>query len=158
MLAEAKAVAALAKAGHRPLRTIVFAAWDAEEPGLIGSTEWVEEHAAQLQQHAVAYLNTDGYSRGFIQVGGSHVLERFFNQVIEDVDDPISGLSLKERRRAYDMVYAETDKLKTEARERQDLRIDPLGSGSTSRPFAPRHRLHNLGFGRRRRRQLSHPV
>ncbi len=141
MLAEAKAVAVLAKSGQRPLRTIIYAAWDAEEPGLIGSTEWAEHHADELKKHAVAYLNTDGNSRGFIDIGGSHVLERFFNQIIEEVDDPRSGLSLKERRRAYDLIYAETDKLKAEARNRDDLRIYPMGSGSDYTPF-----LQHLGI------------
>jgi hypothetical protein len=88
MLAEAKAVAGLAARGHPPLRTIMYAAWDAEEPGLIGSTEWVEDHATELQKHAVAYLNTDGYSRGLVEVGGSHTLELFFNQILEEVYDP----------------------------------------------------------------------
>jgi N-acetylated-alpha-linked acidic dipeptidase len=141
MLAEAKALAFLAKAGERPLRTIIYAAWDAEEPGLIGSTEWAEHHADELKKHTVAYLNTDGSSRGFIQIGGSHILERFFNQIIEEVDDPRFGISLKERRRAYDMIYAKTDKLKAEARDRDDLRIYPMGSGSDYTPF-----LQHLGI------------
>src|SRR5690606_19908380 len=85
MLSEAKAVAALAEGGSPPARTIVYAAWDAEEPGLIGSTEWAEHHADELREHAVAYLNTDANSRGFVSIGGSHVLERFLNQVADDV-------------------------------------------------------------------------
>ena len=141
MLAEAKAVAALAKAGQRPLRTIIYAAWDAEEPGLIGSTEWAEHHADELKKHAVAYLNTDGSSRGFIYIGGSHILERFFNQIIEEVNDPRFEMSLKERRRAYDRIYADTDKLKAEAGDRADLRIYPMGSGSDYTPF-----LQHLGI------------
>ncbi len=141
MLAEAKAVAMLAKQGHRPLRTMIYAAWDAEEPGLIGSTEWAEHHADELKKHTVAYLNTDGTSRGFIAIGGSHTLERFFNQVMEDVKDPRSDLSIKERRRAADRIYAETDKLKDEARDRADLRIYPMGSGSDYTPF-----LQHLGI------------
>ncbi len=141
MLAEAKAVASLAARGHPPLRTIIYAAWDAEEPGLIGSTEWVEDHAAELQQHTVAYLNTDGYSRGLVQVGGSHTLEMFFNQILEEVYDPRIDVSLKERRHAYDLVYAEDDKAKAEAKDRKDLRIEPLGSGSDFTPF-----LQHLGI------------
>lgn len=141
MLAEAKAVAALAASGQRPLRTIIYGAWDAEEPGLIGSTEWAEHHAADLKEHAVAYLNTDGTSRGFISIGGSHVLERFFNQIMDDVDDPRLPMSLKERRRAYDKIYADGDKEKEDAMERDDLRIFPLGSGSDYTPF-----LQHLGI------------
>jgi N-acetylated-alpha-linked acidic dipeptidase len=148
-LAEAKAVAELARAGQRPLRTIIYAAWDAEEPGLIGSTEWAEHHAADLQKHAVAYLNTDGSARGFIGIGGSHVLERFFNQIIEEVDDPVFSVSLKERRRAYDILNGADDAAKAEARDRADLRIYPLGSGSDYTPFLQHLGIAsaNLGFG-----------
>ena len=148
-LAEAKAVAELARAGQRPLRTIIYAAWDAEEPGLIGSTEWAEHHAEDLQEHAVAYLNTDGSSRGFIGIGGSHVLERFFNQIIEEVDDPVFSVTLKERRRAYDMLNGADDKAKAEARDRADLRIYPMGSGSDYTPFLQHLGIAsaNLGFG-----------
>jgi len=141
MLAEAKAVAGLAARGHPPLRTIIYAAWDAEEPGLIGSTEWVEEHAAELQQHTVAYLNTDGYSRGLVEVGGSHTLELFFNQILEEVYDPRIDVPLKERKHAHDLVYAKDDKAKAEAKDRKELRIEPLGSGSDFTPF-----LQHLGI------------
>ncbi|NIV17477.1 MAG: M28 family peptidase, partial [Woeseiaceae bacterium] len=139
-LAEAKAVATLAREGRRPKRTMIYAAWDAEEPGLIGSTEWAEHHAADLKEHAVAYINTDGSDRGFINIGGSHVLERFFNQVIEEVDDPRSDITLKERRRAYELIYGD-DKAKQTAEERNDLRIFPMGSGSDYTPF-----LQHLGI------------
>jgi N-acetylated-alpha-linked acidic dipeptidase len=140
-LAEARSIAMLARQGQGPLRTIIFAAWDAEEPGLIGSTEWAEHHAPELIKHTVAYLNTDGSSRGFIYIGGSHTLERFFNQIIEDVKDPRSDLTLKERRRAYDTIYAEKEEDRAEAKDRTDLRIYPLGSGSDYTPF-----LQHLGI------------
>jgi len=148
MLAEAKGVAELAKAGQRPARTIIFAAWDAEEPGLIGSTEWAEHHADELKEHAVAYLNTDSSSRGFMNVGGSHVLERFLNQVTEELDDPLQDISLKERFRAYRMVNG-SDKSKAEAKDRNDLRIYPMGSGSDYTPFLQHLGIAsaNLGFG-----------
>ena len=139
-LAEAKAVAMLANEGRPPLRTMIYAAWDAEEPGLIGSTEWAEHHAGDLKRHAVAYINTDGSDRGFVNIGGSHVLERFFNQIIEEVDDPRSDITLKERRRAYELVYGD-DEEKATAEERSDLRIYPMGSGSDYTPF-----LQHLGI------------
>jgi N-acetylated-alpha-linked acidic dipeptidase len=148
MLAEAKGVAWLAKAGHSPLRTIIYAAWDAEEPGLIGSTEWAEHHADDLKEHAVAYLNTDGSSRGFLGIGGSHVLERFLNQVSEELNDPFSDITLKERSRAYQMVNG-SDKDRAEAKDREDLRIYPMGSGSDYTPFLQHLGIAsaNLGFG-----------
>jgi N-acetylated-alpha-linked acidic dipeptidase len=148
MLAEAKAIGELAEAGERPLRTIIYGAWDAEEPGLIGSTEWAEHHADDLKEHAVAYLNTDGSSRGFIGIGGSHVLERYLNQIIEEVNDPRAEITLKERKRAALLVDG-NDKAKEEARNRSDLRISPLGSGSDYTPFLQHLGIAsaNLGFG-----------
>jgi len=148
MLAEARGVAELARAGNRPLRTVIYAAWDAEEPGLIGSTEWAEHHADELKEHAVAYLNTDGSSRGFMNIGGSHVLERYLNQVTEELKDPLIDMSLKERRRANLLVNGD-DKARAEARDRNDLRIYPLGSGSDYTPFLQHLGIAsaNLGFG-----------
>ncbi len=149
MLAEAKAVAALARDGSRPLRTMIYAAWDAEEPGLIGSTEWAEHHADDLKKNTVAYLNTDGTSRGFLFIGGSHVLERFFNQIMEEVDDPRSGLSLKDRRQAADRVLPAHVELREDAKNRSDIRIYPMGSGSDYTPFLQHLGIAsaNLSFG-----------
>ena len=149
MLAEAKAVSRLAQSGYPPARTIVYAAWDAEEPGLIGSTEWAEHHAEELQEHAVVYLNTDGNGRGFVNVGGSHVLERFFNEVMEDVEDPQTGVSVQERRRANIRINGRSEKIRNEAKNRSDLRISPLGSGSDYTPFLQHLGIAsaNMGFG-----------
>ena len=140
MLAEAKSVAALANAGQRPARTVIYAAWDSEEQGLIGSTEWVEHHAADLDRHVVAYINTDGNSRGFLNLAGSHTLERFFNQIARDVVDPQTGVSVADRRRARMRVDGDESQ-REEAREREDLRIAALGSGSDYTPF-----LQHLGI------------
>ena len=76
-LEEARALGELRKQGWAPKRTIVYAAWDGEEPALLGSTEWVETHSTDLKEHAVAYINTDGNGRGFLNMSGSHSLERF---------------------------------------------------------------------------------
>ena len=141
LLAEAKAVGMLASSGTAPKRTIVYAAWDAEEPGLIGSTEWAEDHAKDLREHAVAYLNTDANSRGFVSIGGSHTLERFFNQIIDDVNDPRLDMSLKDRKRAYLRLNGEDERTREEAGTRDDLRIFPMGSGSDYTPF-----LQHLGI------------
>ena len=88
LLEEARALGELLKQGWRPKRTIVYCAWDGEEPVLLGSTEWVEAHAEELRQHAVVYINTDGNGRGYLGMGGSHTLERFVNEVARDVEDP----------------------------------------------------------------------
>jgi len=149
LLAEAKSVAELAEAGDPPKRTIKFAAWDAEEPGLIGSTEWAEHHSRDLKEHAVAYINTDGNSRGFVNVGGSHTLEHFFNEIMADVGDPRSEISVKDRRRAMLKVNASDARAKDDAENRADLRISPLGSGSDYTPFLQHLGIAsaNLGFG-----------
>ncbi len=130
LLDEARAIGRLARDGHRPQRTIVFAAWDAEEPGLLGSTEWVEHHADALRRHAVAYINTDGNSRGFLGAGGSHSLERLVNEVAREVNDPQYDVPVWERRRAR--MATGGDVAPDEA---GDLRIAPLGSGSDYTPF-----------------------
>ena len=149
MLAEAKAVAMAAKQGNPPLRTIMYAAWDGEEPGLIGSTEWVEDNADALRKNAVAYINTDGSGRGFIGIGGSHVLEPFFNQIITEINDPFLDITLQDRARARLMLQADNDKEKSEAKNRKDLRLYPLGSGSDYTPFLQHLGISsaNLGFG-----------
>lgn len=125
LLEEARVVGELAKQGNRPRRTIVYCAWDAEEPGLIGSTEWVEDHIAELQQKAVAYVNTDGNGRGFLSAGGSHTLEALVSGVADDVTDPQKGVSVKERLIAKQLAQGGKDEFKLSA----------LGSGSDYTPF-----------------------
>ncbi|MCH7876407.1 MAG: M28 family peptidase [Gemmatimonadetes bacterium] len=136
LLSEAKAVGELARAGYRPRRTIIYAAWDAEEPGLLGSTEWAEHHAEELREKTVVYMNTDGNSRGFLNVGGSHSLERMVNEVARDVIDPQRGVSVWERRRAREAVRGNLD-----PDHDGDMPIYPLGSGSDYTPF-----LQHLGI------------
>lgn len=140
LLSEAKTIAELAKNGSPPARTIIYGVWDAEEPGLIGSTEWVEDNAKDLKKHAVAYLNTDGNSRGFLSMGGSHTLEKFFNQVAADVNDPQTNVSLKKRLKARLAVNG-NKRQRQETKTRDDVRLSPLGSGSDYTPF-----LQHLGI------------
>ncbi|MGE0639725.1 MAG: transferrin receptor-like dimerization domain-containing protein [Thermoanaerobaculia bacterium] len=141
LLAEAKAVGELAKSGWRPARTLVYAAWDGEEPGLIGSTEWAEAHGPELEAKAVAYLNTDSVQRGFLAIDGSHSLERFANEVARDVTDPETGVAVLERSRAVRILGAADDDERTHLRDRADLPIGALGSGSDFTPF-----LQHLGI------------
>ena len=132
MLAEAKALGALAAEGYRLDRTVMYAAWDAEEQGLIGSTEWVEDHAEALREHLVAYLNTDGNSRGFVGLGGSHSLQRLMNEVADATADPILEVPVTDRLRAKLRLSA--DKGDQQRPKPSELPIAPLGSGSTTRP------------------------
>jgi len=137
MMAEAKAIGALAKSGWRPKRTLVYLGWDAEEPMLLGSTEWAEEHGAELQRKAVVYINSDGNARGFLSAGGSHSYQHLVNQVAADVRDPQTGVSVGERLRARIAVEASEKGASAERKEEAkavaggaDPRIAALGSGS----------------------------
>ncbi len=148
LLEEARAVGALAAEGWRPKRTIVYAAWDAEEPGLLGSTEWAEEHADELRQKAVAYVNTDSNARGFLSMGGSHTLERLMNEIAREVVDPQTGRSVAERARARLALEGEPEEQEL-ALDGADLPLEPLGSGSDYTPFLQHLGIAslNLGFG-----------
>lgn len=135
LLDEAKALGELLKTGWRPQRTIVYCSWDGEEPGLLGSTEFVEDHEQELQKKAVVYINTDGNTRGFLSAGGSNALETFLTEVSQSVTDPQTKVSVFERRRAKDAVSAGTDSEKTELLNRREIRLSPLGGGSDFESF-----------------------
>lgn len=135
LLEEARAIGELAKSGWRPRRTLIYAAWDGEEQGLLGSTEWVETHLPELREHAVAYINSDSNDRGFLEAAGSHTLERFVTEVARDVEDPQRGVSVLERSRARQLVDAEDAEERKQIRERSLIRLRALGSGSDFTPF-----------------------
>ncbi len=146
LMEEARVVGELLKNGWKPRRTLVFAAWDGEEVGLFGSTEWAETHAALLKQKAVLYINTDANGRGFLSVGGSHTLEKFMNEVAQDVIDPEKKVSVGDRARAFRIVNG-TQEERHEARERADARIEALGSGSDFTPFLQHLGIASLNMG-----------
>ena len=142
LMEEARAVGELVKTGWRPKRTLVYAGWDAEEPGLLGSTEWAEHHADELRDKAAIYINSDGNGRGFLGVGGSHTLEKFVNEVAREVIDPQTGVTVAERARARRRIGGDK-----EADTRADLRISPLGSGSDYTPFLQHLGIASLNVG-----------
>lgn len=146
VLEEARAIGELMKTGWRPRRTLIYAGWDAEEQGLLGSTEWVEIHADELREKAVVYINSDSNSRGFLGVGGSHTLEQFVNEVARDVIDPEKGVSVSERAIAAVKVFGDASTLDDGGKS---FRIDPLGSGSDYTPFLQHLGIAalNLGYG-----------
>ncbi|HVZ20788.1 MAG TPA: transferrin receptor-like dimerization domain-containing protein, partial [Vicinamibacterales bacterium] len=145
-LEEARALGELRKQGWQPKRTIVYASWDGEEPGLLGSTEWVEQHERELRDHAVAYINSDGNGRGFLNMQGSHTLEHFLNGVARDVTDPETHVSVLKRREAYAITKGTADERK-EIRERPDFRIGALGSGSDYTPFIQHAGIASINLG-----------
>ncbi|MEJ7847640.1 MAG: M28 family metallopeptidase [Pyrinomonadaceae bacterium] len=146
LMEEARGLSELAKTGWKPKRTIIYAAWDGEEEGLLGSTEWVEQHAAELRRKAAVYINTDSSGRGFLGMGGSHTLEKFINEVARDIPDPQTKMSVWERSRAARAVHGST-LAKKEAMDRHDLRIDALGSGSDYTPFLQHLGIASLNIG-----------
>ena len=146
MMEEARAIGELAKTGWQPKRTLVYCAWDGEEEGLLGSTEWVETHADELSQNAVVYINSDSTGRGFLGIGGSHTLEKFINEIARDISDPETKMSVWDRARAVEVVNGSPTARK-EAMERSDLRIDALGSGSDYTPFLQHLGIASLDIG-----------
>jgi N-acetylated-alpha-linked acidic dipeptidase len=147
LLEEARALGELAKQGWKPNRTIIYASWDGEEPMLLGSTEWVEQHADELRQHAAVYINSDANERGYLDVEGSHSLQSLMNGVAKDVEDPESKVSVFKRQQARVLLHG-TPKQQAEARSGGNLAIGALGSGSDFSGFIDHVGIAtvNLGF------------
>ncbi len=147
IMEEAQAIGQLVKSGWKPKRTLVYCAWDAEEPGLIGSTEWVEDHAKELQQKAVIYINSDGNGRGFLNVDGSHALENLVTEISKEVKDPQTGVSVFERERANSAIKATSAKDKKEALSKNKFTVEAMGSGSDYSSFIQHLGIPSLDFG-----------
>jgi len=149
LMEEARAVSELVKTGWKPRRTLIFCAWDGEEPGLIGSTEWVEHHADELQEKAVAYINSDGNGRGFLDVGGSHTLQPMMDQISRSVMDPQTGVTVLERSLSKKAVDASATDARKKILTNKSLVLDALGSGSDYSPFFQHLGIPslNLGYG-----------
>ncbi len=149
LLEEARSIGELVKSGWKPKRTLVYCAWDGEEPGLLGSTEWVEDHAAELQEKAVVYINSDGNARGFLGAEGSHALEQMVFEVAKDVKDPQTGVSVYDRKKASELVNASSTKARQEIMNEKEYHIEAMGSGSDYSSFIQHLGLPalNLGYG-----------
>ena len=152
LLEEARGLAALARQGWKPKRTIILCVWDGEEEGLLGSTEWAEDHAEELGRKAAVYINSDSNGRGYLQVEGSHTLERFINGVARDVEDPETKLPVWKRLQLWRIANPAANGTaadRQEPRQRADLRIGALGSGSDYTVFLDHLGIAslNLGYG-----------
>ncbi len=137
MLEAARGFGQLLKQGWKPKRTIILCSWDAEEYGLIGSTEWAEENADELQEKAVAYLNVDvAVSGANFSASAVPSLWKLIRSVARDIKDPKTGKSVYQQwqDRARDQRPEAEQGLTAEAR------IGALGSGSDFTPF-----LQHLG-------------
>jgi N-acetylated-alpha-linked acidic dipeptidase len=140
LLETARVLSRMVKRGWKPRRTIVLALWDGEEFGMVGSTEWVEKHKPELDQRAVAYINTDSNSRGSLSASGSPAFEQFLTEVMRDITDPATQKSLLDAPRRP---------ARTGASANAGLRLGPLGSGSDYTAFFEHAGVSslNLGFG-----------
>jgi N-acetylated-alpha-linked acidic dipeptidase len=157
LLEEARGLGVLVRQGWKPKRTIVYCVWDGEEEALLGSTEWAEDHADELQRKAAVYINSDGNGRGFLNMSGSHTLEKFINGVARDVKDPETGLTVWKRLQMRRIegppppaaAPPSLQQDRSDARQRADLRIGALGSGSDYSSFIDHLGIAslNLGFG-----------
>jgi N-acetylated-alpha-linked acidic dipeptidase len=147
LLEEARALGQLVKQGWKPQRTIIYCAWDGEEPMLLGSTEWAETHADELQAHAAVYINTDDNDRGLLQMGGSHSLEQFINGVARDIDDPETHMTVWKRDQLNRIAEANSPEERQELRQRADLRIEALGSGTDYTAFLDHLGIATLDLG-----------
>jgi N-acetylated-alpha-linked acidic dipeptidase len=149
MLEEAKSIGSLLRTGWRPQRTIIYCAWDGEEPGLLGSTEWVEEHEKELKEKAVVYINSDANGRGFLYAEGSHALEPFMDEIAKQVVDPQTKVSLFERKKAHEAISAKSEEAKKRIWDEKELKLDAMGSGSDYSSFIQHEGIPslNLAFG-----------
>jgi len=160
LLEEARALGLLLKQGWKPRRTIIYAAWDGEEPMLLGSTEWAEAHADELKKHAAIYINTDGNDRGVFFAGGSHSLEQFINGVARDIQDPETKLTAWQRMQLWEIADAKSPDARKELRQRPDLRIEALGSGTDFTAFLDHLGIAclNLGYGGEDEQGIYHSI
>ncbi len=149
LMETARGFGELLQAGIRPKRTVIFALWDAEEWGLLGSTEWAETHRGDLGEKGVAYINSDSTGKGWLGMAGSHTLQRFLNEVARDIEDPERGVSVFEAARARRLETAANPEARRQIEQSDDLRLAALGSGSDYTVFIDHLTMAslNLGFG-----------
>ena len=149
MLEEARVLGELHKQGWTPKRTIIYCAWDGEEPGLLGSVEWVETHVEELRKHAVTYINSDSSSRGFLSAGGTQDLQALVGDVAHDITDPEKNISVFQRARLRAIMRAKDAEERGKLRKRNDLVLGDLGDGSDFTAFQDFAGISslNLGYG-----------
>lgn len=149
MMEEAKSIGILLKTGWRPKRTLIYCAWDGEEQGLLGSTEWAEFHQKELQQKAVVYINSDNNGRGFFSASGSHALEPLVSEIAKSVKDPQTKISVFERINAVNATNGKEPASKLMAINNHQLKLGALGSGSDYSTFIQHLGIPalNMGYG-----------
>ena len=133
MLESVHGIGALLKQGWRPKRTLIFASWDAEEEGLIGSTEWVEQHARALE-HAVAYFNTDvAVSGPDFTAAAVPSLKEYIREIARAVPSPLGGTVFDQWKNVHSDADSRTRSNAPPTKE--EVHVGDLGSGSDFTPF-----------------------
>ena len=131
LMETARGLSELVRQGWKPQRTIIFASWDGEEWGLLGSTEWAERHAKELSDKVAVYINTDTTGGGWFSAAGSHSLQALVTEVVGDLEGPRgSGGTVLSEARTHLIEKAETDREKERLIAREDLPLAPIGGGS----------------------------
>jgi len=134
LLELARVFGVMQRAGWKPRRTIVLAFWDAEEYGLVGSTEYAEEHAAELREKAVAYINSDLYLAGYLKAGGTPSLRNAVAEAARKVKHPTGSGNLYDAWRARE--WRKLSPLEKSGRQETfEVELEPLGSGADFVPF-----------------------
>jgi N-acetylated-alpha-linked acidic dipeptidase len=148
LLEEARALGELHKQGWNPKRTLIYTAWDGEEPGLLGSTEWAEMHADQLTKHGAVYINSDENGRGYFGGSGSQSFELMVNDVTHELTDPETGKSVWDRQKAASLT-GRGRRGGSGGGERKTIEFGPAGSGSDYAGFIDHLGVAsvNIGFG-----------
>jgi N-acetylated-alpha-linked acidic dipeptidase len=160
MLEAVHGMGALLKSGWKPKRTIYFCSWDAEEEGLIGSTEWVEDHAKQLE-HAVAYFNTDvGVSGPEFEASAVPSLKQYVRDVAAEVPSPRGGsvLDVWKNEIPRSGSSASTDETRSEGNITPQAHVGDLGSGSDFTPFLQHAGVPSTDIGSRGKYGVYHSV
>jgi N-acetylated-alpha-linked acidic dipeptidase len=147
VMEEAKSIGAMLQTGWKPARTLVYCAWDGEEPGLLGSTEWLETHQKELQQKAVVYINSDGNERGYFYGEGSHALEPLVDEISKTVMDPQTNVSLFDRRKAHELVTATNTDARKKILDEKEMKLGAMGSGSDYSSFIQHAGIPSLDLG-----------
>ena len=147
LLEESRALGELHKQGWNPKRTLVYTAWDGEEPGLLGSTEWAEQHAAELAKHGAIYINSDENGRGYFGASGSQSFELMVNDVAREMTDPETGKSVWDRQKAA--MTAGRGRRAGNDDGRKTIQFGPAGSGSDFAGFIDHLGVAsiNIGYG-----------
>ncbi|KAG1709932.1 hypothetical protein DVH05_016946 [Phytophthora capsici] len=135
MLEIARGLGDLLKDGWKPRRTLVIASWDGEELGLLGSTEFAEDHAELLKKQAVAYVNVDNVVGPFVSSGGTPSIAKFLQETAQLIPgNPFHGVEVTES--LYEQWVSQTA-----------IRRSSLAAGVDDGTLAPDHLIQFLGSG-----------